>query len=256
MSQVVSTIVDVAEVVVGIALAPVTGGASLLISAAGVGDIAKTFIAEKNANDAKAQQDNNPVGNSGSTTDLSGAGTGGAGGNTPGATSGTSMVPNEMDVINERSDAANLSQIAYEEQGLSSIQNLQLQEAKQESSIIAGAATRGLKLEGSPLYQLNAQKQAGATAISGAETAFNLGDKAQRESNLASYNSGLLNMSNSQLQINTDLSNMWLQSFTNVINNTTSFLGKFWNPAQNMQNVYNPATGGPQGEGGIGYYGY
>ena len=232
MSQVVSTIVDFAEVAVGIALAPVTGGASLLISAAGAGDIAKNYAAQQAAKAAQAQSSNNPVPPAGGTYSLSGAGTPAAGGNDPGATSGTATVGNEQEVINERADAANLAQISYENQGLTSIENLKLQEAQQESSIRAGAAARGLKLEGSPLYQLNAQMEAGATAIGSAETQFTLGDKAQQESTLASYNSGLLNMSNSDLSIQTDLSNQWLQSFTNVINTASSFIGKFWNPAQ------------------------
>jgi hypothetical protein len=232
-----SVIVDILEVVGGVIAAPFTGGASLAISAMGLGNLVKDTIAEQQANADKAQVSPNPVPGSGGNYNLPGptAGGGGASGNAPGATTGTAVIPDEQAVINERADAANLSQVTYETQGLSSITGLMLQERRQESGIVAGAAARGLRLEGSPLYQLHAQQMAGASAIGAAKQEFALGDTAQRTSNLASYNAGLLNMSDKTLSIQTDLSNQWLSSFTNLVNLGSSFIGKFWNPAQTMQ---------------------
>ena len=136
-------------------------------------------------------------------------------------------------------------------------QHLKVQEQQQEGAIVAGAAARGLKLSGSPLYQLNAQKEAGATAIGSAETQFSLGDRAQSEQTLAGFNAGVLNMSNQDLAIQTDLSNQWLSSFTNLINTASSFLGKFWNPAQTMQSTGNNwNTNSAYDQSGAGYTPY
>ena len=239
MSQVVSDIVDIGLIIGGAVAAPFTGGLSLAATAYGLTDLIKTNEASSQAQAAQNQLSNNPVAPAGGQTNLSGGGTPAAEQNAPGATSGTATTPNALEVLNERADASNLAQIAYEEQGLSSIEGLKLQEQKAESGIIAGTASRGLKLEGSPLYQLNAQKEAGATAIGQAESQFALGDKAQRGQTLASYNAGLLNLSDTSLQIQTDLSNMWLGTFTNLINASSSFISKFWNPSQTMQNTSN-----------------
>ena len=144
------------------------------------------------------------------------------------------VIPNQKDVIDERAYTENLQMQAYEEQGLTSIMGLKEQEASQESSIRASSAARGLRLEGSPLFQLQAQQTAGAAAIGSAETQLNLGVAAQLQQQKTAYNAGLLSMSDNTLQIQTDLSNAWLSSFTGFVNDTSSFLGKFWNPAQTM----------------------
>ncbi len=253
MSQVGTDIVDVAVFIGGVVAAPFTAGYSLIASGAALTDFIATNVANNAAKTAENQIAPNPVPTAGGQ--YTNTGQNSAQGNTPGAT-GTVTVPDEQTVVNERADAANLAQVSYEEQGLTSIENLKVQEQQQEGAIVAGAAARGLKLSGSPLYQLNAQKEAGATAIGSAETQFSLGDRAQSEQTLAGFNAGVLNMSNQDLAIQTDLSNQWLSSFTNLINTASSFLGKFWNPAQTMQNTVGNVPAGPTGEGGIGYYGY
>ena len=236
MSQMVTDVVDITAAFAGIVLAPVTGGASLAITATAAANLYSTNVASQAAETDTHQIAPNPVPTAGGQ--YTNTGQNSAQGNTPGAT-GTVTVPDEQTVVNERADAANLAQVTYEEQGLTSIENLKVQEQQQEGAIVAGAAARGLKLSGSPLYQLNAQKEAGATAIGSAETQFSLGDRAQSEQTLAGFNAGVLNMSNQDLAIQTDLSNQWLSSFTNLINTASSFLGKFWNPAQTMQSTGN-----------------
>ena len=236
MSQMVTDVVDITAAFAGIVLAPLTGGTSLAITAYAADNFYSTNLAAQEAETDTHQIAPNPVPTAGGQ--YTNTGQNSAQGNTPGAT-GTVTVPDEQTVVNERADAANLAQVTYEEQGLTSIENLKVQEQQQEGAIVAGAAARGLKLSGSPLYQLNAQKEAGATAIGSAETQFSLGDRAQSEQTLAGFNAGVLNMSNQDLAIQTDLSNQWLSSFTNLINTASSFLGKFWNPAQTMQSTGN-----------------
>ena len=244
MSQVA---VGIGEIVGGILLAPFTGGASLIGVAAGVGTLIQAAASERQAKAEAGQL---------STTSVPPAGqpytpgpTEKAGGNTPGG-GGTQYIPNAQDVIDERADAANLALVAYEQQGLTSIMNLKLQEKQQESGISFGAAARGLKLEGSPLYQMVSQKSAGERAIGGAETQYRLGEKAQQVSNLASYNAGLLSMSNTNLNIQTNLQNEWLASLSDLINMSSSFLGRFWNPSQSMGGYRDPywsSSGAPYG---------
>ena len=254
MSQMVTDVVDITAAFAGIVLAPVTGGASLVLTATGASDLYRTNVAAQAAETDTHQIAPNPVPTAGGQ--YTNTGQNSAQGNTPGAT-GTVTVPDEQTVVNERADAANLAQVSYEEQGLTSIENLKVQEQQQEGAIVAGAAARGLKLSGSPLYQLNAQKEAGATAIGSAETQFSLGDRAQSEQTLAGFNAGVFNMSNQNLAIQTDLSNQWLSSFTNLINTASSFLGKFWNPAQTMQSTGNNwNTNSAYDQSGAGYTPY
>ena len=256
MSQVVNAVVDVGEAVAGVAVGVVgvaTGNVGLAVAGASLAASGVTNLISNQQAQSQAQAEQNQV----STTNVPTSGqpytpgpTPTAGGNAPGG-AGTQYIPNEQDVINERADAANLSQVSYEQQGLTSIMGLKEQEQRQESAIQASAAARGLKLEGSPLYQLNAQKRAGATAIGSAISEFQASDKAQQMSTLASYNSGLLNMSNQNLSIQTDLSNQWLSSFASSINTASSFLGKFWNPSQSMQgSPYSYSGGYDPGEWG------
>lgn len=159
----------------------------------------------------------------------------GAGGNAPGATGQPQTVPYGTDILTERAKAANLQQVAYEQQSLEQILTLKEQELTVEGTITASAAARGVKAgAGTAGVQLATQKQLGAGVIGTAVSQQALLDKSQTEANLASYNAGLYNLSNQTAGIKQQLqeteSNLWLSSLTSTVQWGTSALQRFWTP--------------------------
>ena len=237
-SNITADIVGAAEVVGGIVAAPFTGGTSLALSAAGAGTIvtsiaggAATVQAEEEAkqNTNQLSQGGKPPGPSGTSYTVppqSAAST-----NAPGG-SGKVTVPFGTDIIQEKADAANLQQVAYEQQALSQILTLKESELTAEGTISAGQATRGVKAGGgTAASQLAIQRGVGGSAIGEAVTQEALGDKVQSEQNLASFNAGLYNLSNEALGINqqldTTVSNLWLSSLTSMVQGATSAINQF-----------------------------
>ena len=89
----------------------------------------------------------------------------------------------------------------------------------------AGAAARGLKMEGSPLYQLHAQQTAAEKGIAGEERQVSANVQQMQNTSNQEYGSYLLNK-------NLDTSAQWMSAFTGVLNLGTSALG-LWNPVGN-----------------------
>lgn len=177
------------------------------------------------------------------------------GGAPPGA--GDTPIAPELETYREEAYAANLGEVAFEKKAGAEILGLKVEEQAAESTIVAGAAARGLKLSGSPLYQLTTQKQKGASAIGLATSQESLADTALFESNQAKWNQALLNVYHDNQAAN----NMWLSLFESTISFATSFLGlpSFSVPQQQQQQQTDPFagwTGGPLWESGIDYYDY
>jgi hypothetical protein len=167
----------------------------------------------------------------------------GGGGNAPGAPS--AIVPTQREVYQEQAQAANLAQASYENQALSQILGMKVQEQTAESSIMASAAARGLRLTGSPLAQLATQKQRGEQAIGLAESSFKATDTAQSLSNQATWNQQILNLAEANFQIQANQTNQWLSSWASVVNYGTSLIKNFWTPSVT-----------PPSSSGAGYTGY
>jgi len=150
------------------------------------------------------------------------------GGNAPG--SSTYVVPTQFEIYQEQAKAGNLAQQQFEIQGLEQIVNLKAQESAAESSIMATTAARGLRMEGSPLYQLTIQKQRGQRAIGLAEQSFAASDVEGAELNQATWNQQMLNLSEQNYAIQTQLNNFYLSQFASTVSFGTSLLSEFWNP--------------------------
>jgi hypothetical protein len=221
-------------------------GATNLVAANEASQVAQKQAAEQLGQVAPGGQG---VPTAGSTTTLPDVSA--AGGNAPGGT-GPQTVPYGTDIIQERARAANLAQVAYEQQSLEQILGLKEQELSAEGSISASFAARGIKTgQGTAGIKLATQKQAGEHIIGAAETQQTLLDKSQVEMNLASYNAGLLNLSNQTLGINQQLqtteSNIWLSQFTSTVQWGTAAISKFWNPTSAMGGAVG-ASGGSSWE--------
>jgi hypothetical protein len=262
-SNIVSDIVGVGEMAVGalITVGTLGGGAGvgLGLMAAGGATIVQSVAGGKASVDAasEAKQNINQISPTGgvptSGSPYTPPAVSGAGGNAPGGT-GPQTVPYGTDVLQEKADAANLQQVAYEQQSLEQILNLKEQELTTEGAITSGQASRGVKAgEGTAGIQLATQKQLGQGVIGSAVSQQAIGDKAQSEASLASWNAGLLGLSNETLGINqnlqTEQSDLWLGSLTSMIGYASSALSRFWTPSgdagsqQTLQQQYSsPAS--------------
>ena len=258
-----SDIIDLFAIVGGVIAAPFTGGTSLLVSAYGLTDLIKTNIEASTAATTATQNSNQLTGDQpkvppvGGTADLTGPDD--ASGNTQ---TNTPTVASEEDIVKEKMVSQQEQEAAYENQALQQILDLKTQEMATEGTMIATAAARGVKINsGTAARQLSIQQQKGSNVIGNAEQQVGIGIAGQKQDRLITENTGLLNMSNSQLGITqtyqTDMSNMWLNSLSGLMDTATASL-KLWNPSTTgYNNSASVTTGGPQGdESGIDYYGY
>jgi len=244
MSAVVHAAVDIGEAIAGVAVGAVgvvTGNPFLIAAGVGLAATGVGALAAQASAQATAQQDINQVSPGGGGVPTAGSpynppAQSGAGGNAPGGT-GPQTVPYGTDILAERAQAANLAQVAYEQQSLEQILTLKEQELTAEGAITASSAARGVKAgAGTAGIQLATQKQLGAAVVGTAVSQQALLDKSQTESNLAAYNAGLYNLSNETLGINqqlsTEESNLWLSTLTSTVQWGTSALNRFWTPGQ------------------------
>jgi hypothetical protein len=108
--------------------------------------------------------------------------------------------------------------------------NEKVAEIQAEGGITASAAARGLKMEGSPMMQLLAQQQAGATTVGYTQQQGTAAITGQRTGAQASFDAAAL-AGKEQLQYaDEQMSNAWLSSFTDVLNTSAGMVSKFWNP--------------------------
>ena len=141
------------------------------------------------------------------------------------------------DIARERNYAAQTQIGSMQEQLGQEVGGLETQETTAEGQVRASAAGRGLKLEGSPLMQLIAQKGAGAQAIGyaqrqGAAAIEGAGTQAQ-----ASYDSAILAANENKMYQEAGLQSQWLQSFSDVMTAaewTMGLPGANWTPQNNQ----------------------
>ncbi len=108
--------------------------------------------------------------------------------------------------------------------------NEKVAENQAEGGITASAAARGLKMEGSPMMQLLAQKQAGATTVGYTEQQGEATLMGARTGAQASFDAAALAGTEQLQYADQQMSNAWLSSFTDVLNTSAGMVKNFWNP--------------------------
>ena len=108
--------------------------------------------------------------------------------------------------------------------------NEKVAEIQAEGGITASAAARGLKMEGSPMMQLLAQKQAGATTVGYTQQQGEATLMGARTGAQAAWNTANLKGQEQISDADAEMSNVWLSSFTDVLNTSAGMVSKFWNP--------------------------
>jgi len=144
---------------------------------------------------------------------------------------GAPSATNEAAIAQERYAEAQ-TEIGREQQQLGqTVLGEKVSEVTSEGGITASAAARGLKMEGSPLMQLIAQKQLGESTISYTQqqgSAAISGARTGAQASLDAANlSGQMQLQYAAQQMN----DAWLMAFQDITSGAEAMLGKFWNPA-------------------------
>ena len=177
--------------------------------------------------------------------------TGGAGTT---ATDPTTQATNASTIAAERYAEAETSIGSMQSQLDTAVLGEKVSEIQSEGSITASAASRGLKMEGSPLMQLIAQKNAGASGIAYTEQQGTASISGAQTGAQSGFDAAMLARKENLQYADQQLSNAWLSSFSQAINFGTSMM-KGWTP--DAISTSGVTTGGPQGdESGIDYFGY
>jgi hypothetical protein len=206
-----------------LALGGLATGNALLVAAgvgvAGEGVVTAEKQAAANEEDASTKAD---VGNFSSPAPVS-------------TKAGTSDQPqvdatSEADIANEKYAEAQTSIGSMQGQLDQTVLNEKVAEIQAEGGITASAAARGLKMEGSPMMQLLAQKQAGATTVGYTEQQGEATLMGARTGAQAAWNTANLKGQEQISDADAEMSNVWLSSFTDVLNTSAGMVSKFWNP--------------------------
>jgi len=138
-----------------------------------------------------------------------------SGGSNAGAPIDYSQQISSMTDVVKNEYASDVAAINAQESALGrTVGQMQTQESQAEGSIKASAAGRGIKLTGSPLMQLISQQTGGDAAIQFEKSQGESAIQGARTSAEAWYSGSLVNIQEKNWQLQADVTNQWLQTFS------------------------------------------
>ena len=144
---------------------------------------------------------------------------------------GTPDASTEAQISQERYAASQTAIGSQQAQLAQQIGQEKIAETQAEGGITANTAARGLKLEGSPLMQLIAQKQSGANAIQYTQQQGTATIKGYQTAAQAALDTAALSGQEQIQQANNAVDTAWLTAFTGVIGAATNMVETFWKPS-------------------------